>query len=882
KLTEMGSVFKQLINPYFTTVATDSAVTTQKYNFTVTADITNKPLLHTLLPTLQRLDPIHFAANFNSEKGWNADLVSPMIVYGDNRIKNFQVHVKPQSKLLNIEADIAQFNSGKTIALYGVSFKNEIADNKINFVLNIHDKASKNKYNIAGLFQQPQKNDYQLSLKPDDLLLNYDRWQIDKNNSINFSSGAINATAFNLKKNDEELRINSESKEKNSPLDVEFNKFLLSTFSAIAGSDSLALNGNLNGKIVVSNIDKTPTFVSQLTINDLSFNRDTLGNVSLKINSNDQNKFTADVRITGKGNDLALTGDYFTDKGNFDLNLKINKLELASIVGASMGVLKKASGSVNGEFGLKGTTDKPDINGNLKFSNAMITPSSLGNDFYTDNQMLQISHGVKFSNFSILDSAKNELVLDGSVNTEDYKHYNYALTINAKNFRVLNSAKTDNQLYYGKLYFNCSLNVKGTEVKPSVDGTIKIDEKTNITITLPQDEPGIEDRQGIIEFVNKKSSANDSLNNSGKDTTDFVVRGIDISTNIIVDSTAILNLIIDPTNGDALTVKGRATLVGGVDESGKTTLSGTYQLSNGSYNLSFSILKKKFIIQNGSTITWTGEATKANLNINAILIANTAPIDLVDDQLAQTTATVRNTYLQKLPFEVHLHIGGEIMKPQISFDIVLPEDKSYSVSKDVITMVQGKLGMIRLDSGELNKQVFALLLLNRFVGEDPFASDQAGINAESLARSSVSKILSQQLNQLATSLIKGVDVNFDLQSTDDYTTGQLQNRTDLNVNISKRLLNDRLTVTVGSDYELEGPQNVGANQGSDLVGNLGVDYKLSKDGRYVLRAYRKNDYDDIVEGYVVETGMGFIITLDYNKFNEIFGKKKKAKNNTNN
>jgi translocation and assembly module TamB len=51
--------------------------------------------------------------------------------------------------------------------------------------------------------------------------------------------------------------------------------------------------------------------------------------------------------------------------------------------------------------------------------------------------------------------------------------------------------------------------------------------------------------------------------------------------------------------------------------------------------------------------------------------------------------------------------------------------------------------------------------------------------------------------------------------------------------------------------------------------------KLSKDGRYALRAYRKNDYDDIVEGYVVETGMGFIITVDYNKFGEIFKKKKK-------
>jgi len=113
-----------------------------------------------------------------------------------------------------------------------------------------------------------------------------------------------------------------------------------------------------------------------------------------------------------------------------------------------------------------------------------------------------------------------------------------------------------------------------------------------------------------------------------------------------------------------------------------------------------------------------------------------------------------------------------------------------------------------------------------------------------------------------------------LQSTDDYTTGQLQNRTDLNVMVSKKLLNDRLIVTVGSDFELEGPQNAGG-QSSDLIGNVGVDYKLSKDGRYMLRAYRKDDYDDIVEGYVIETGVGFIITIDYNKFKEIFRSKKK-------
>jgi len=89
------------------------------------------------------------------------------------------------------------------------------------------------------------------------------------------------------------------------------------------------------------------------------------------------------------------------------------------------------------------------------------------------------------------------------------------------------------------------------------------------------------------------------------------------------------------------------------------------------------------------------------------------------------------------------------------------------------------------------------------------------------------------------------------------------------VGISKRLLSDRLTVTVGSDFELQGPQPA-SNQQQNFAGNISINYKLSKDGRYMLRAYRKNDYTDIIEGYVIETGIGFIITADFNKLNELF------------
>jgi hypothetical protein len=104
----------------------------------------------------------------------------------------------------------------------------------------------------------------------------------------------------------------------------------------------------------------------------------------------------------------------------------------------------------------------------------------------------------------------------------------------------------------------------------------------------------------------------------------------------------------------------------------------------------------------------------------------------------------------------------------------------------------------------------------------------------------------------------------------------MQNRTDLNVSMSKQLLSDRLKVTVGSNFELEGPQQTNQRQ-NNLAGNVALDYMLSKDGKYLLRAYRKNEYEGELEGYIIETGLNFILSFDYDHFHDLFRKKKAKK-----
>jgi len=173
----------------------------------------------------------------------------------------------------------------------------------------------------------------------------------------------------------------------------------------------------------------------------------------------------------------------------------------------------------------------------------------------------------------------------------------------------------------------------------------------------------------------------------------------------------------------------------------------------------------------------------------------------------------------------------------------------------------------------LNKQVLGVLVLGHFIGDNPLQSQGGGTTIAGTIRNSVSSLLSDQLNKLAGNLIGGVQLSFDLSSGADYSSGVQQNRTDLNVGLSKKFLNDRVTVTVGNNFNLEG-QNQPGQKTTDIAGNVSVNYMLTKDGRYVVRAYRKDEFI-VIEGQVVETGVGFALTYDYNRFKELFAKKSK-------
>lgn len=873
KLTQIGAAMQDLIANYFSTGKTNKPAKYDPQVLTFNAKIVNAPIIGKFAPSLKELATITLNGNFNSSaRQLNINGSVPRILYGTNDINNLQLRVNTTDSAINYAVTLANVNTGQ-FQLLGTRISGNVQNNILSTDIETKDKDNKTNYRIAGALKA--LNDaFSFSLNPNGLVLNYTPWKVSPDNAIQFGEKGIQATNFVLSNADQRLSIHTNPPGLNNPLVVDFDRFKIETLTNIVKKDSLLLGGTINGKAQIRNFQTSPVFTSALHINDFNFRGDTVGNISVNVNNEQANALAANIGISGKGNDVNLKGYYYTNNSSFDLHLNIGSLSMKSIEGFTMGNLTRAKGKISGNLDITGSANAPAIRGNLGFNDVGFNVAMLNSYFRMDNdaRINFNDQGIRLSNFALIDSANNQASLNGMVYTQTYKDYKFDLRLNANNFRVLNSSAADNDLYYGKLFINTRLNIKGTPRAPAVDGSLKINPETNLFLVLPASDPSIEDREGIVEFVDKdhpqlakvfKDPA-DTLNKSA-------LTGMDISVNIELDKEAILNVIVDPGNGDMLTMRGSAQLNGGIDPSGKVSMTGNVTLEEGSYNLSFNFLKRKFDIKKGSTLTWNGDPLSADINVTAVYVAETAPIDLVEAQLGDVPQTTLNTYKQKLPFNVNLNLQGELMKPNITFDIILPEE-NYNVSTDIINNVNGRLTQLREEPSELNKQVFALLLLNRFISENPFASSAGGGGLESTARQSVSRLLSDQLNNLAGDLIGGVDLEFNLQSSEDYTTGEMQNRTDLNVGLSKRLLNDRLKVTVGSNFELEGP-NQPNRKTNNIAGDIQAEYQLSKNGRYLLRAYQKNQYQVALQGQVIETGVGFVVTMDYNKFKEIFGAK---------
>lgn len=867
QLTHLASAFINQINKYYA-FGEVTKIPDQRFRFEV--KFYNPKFLKNFVPQLTAFSPSQMSGLLDTRKDslvMNAWF--PQVIYGDYKVDSTRLTVDNANQQLNYKVMVGHLQS-PSIALYNTELSGQADNNLLGVNIFLRDSKLKNKYMLGGTFKSMGKN-YQFSFAPDKLVLNYEKWSVAPENYLQFGASGILANQFNLSQGSQLLSINSLNATPNSPLKVEFKNFQIATLTKFAEQDSALVGGVINGTVDVKELMASPKFEANMTIDHLRYQKDELGTLRVAVNNNTPNAFETNIALTGV-HELRVNGFYYTNTENaLDLTVNIDKIDMKALESVSMGQIKRGSGTITGALTVKGSTTKPKVLGDIKFNQVAFTAAYVNSYLRMPNETISFNDaGVNFNNFTIIDSLNKRATINGGILTTDYTNFRFNMDIKTNNFRALNSTAADNEMIYGTVFLTSTIKVRGDMNQPDVNMMINVEKGTKFYFALPTADPSIIDQEGIVQFIDadvapyngQKALKADSISKAP-------IKGFNLTANVKVDPEAVLNVVVDPGNGDMLTVKGDADLTATMDPSGKTSLTGRYEITEGSYNLSVGPLgKKPFKLVKGSTIVWTGDPMTANVNLTALYEVNAAPIDLLntpDDPTAKT----------KLPFQVYLMMKGELLKPIISFRLDLPENERGALNGTVYT----KLLNVNRNESELNKQVFALLALNRFIASNPFESLAGGGGGLStLARSSVSKLLTEQLNNLASDLVTGVDINFGINSKEDYSSGSLEQKTDLEVGLSKKLLNDRLTVTIGSSFGLEGTQPQGQSS-TNIAGNVNVEYALSKDGRYRLRAYRRNQNEGVIEGQIIETGLGFALVVDYNKFKEIFQKRSRRNRN---
>ncbi len=852
------------INKYFTVPDVPYKAIEGPYDMKLDAQVVNHPLIQQFAPGLTKLDRVSFSTNIDSQQDttMKLSLVMPLVEYDTMRIEGTNFVMSGNGQEANFKGNVEKLETS-SFRVQKASLSGLVSDNNALFGLMVLDSINDPRHTIAGAVAYADSA-YRISLR-DKMLLDYNTWDANATGYVQYGKEGILAKDFGINRKGQSLAINSLTSEPNGPLSIKLDSLGIGQFIALATQDSTLANGKLNGEIVLKDYMETPSFTGDLLLKDLSVTQIPVGDLSINATNERADRIALNVKLNSELNDMTVTGDYVLEGDNalnFDVNM--NRLSAKTLQAFSFGELERAKGALTGKLTVQGSTDSPRLNGQMKFDSVAFDVTQLGARYYFNKQTIDFKgQDIVFNNFTVQDSLNQPLTVDGNVSIANIPDVGYDLKIKAKDFTVLDASRKENDFFYGKGVIDMALNVEGKGSQSIIDGTIKVKSGSDITVILPNDAAGAESAEGIVKFVDRSDSTHLAQSDTVQVNTSTVVDfASELSLNIEADDKSQFTIVIDELNGDNIKVKGNAQLNTGIAPNGQLYLLGLYELTEGSYDLTFEVLKKQFTIQQGSTILWTGDPMAAEVDITAIY---TVKADLTGLGAQGAPKTGKGGDLGKIPLDVQLKINGSLLSPAVTFDIVA----SSTLNSDDARSINQNSGLttLRNNTAELNKQVFALLVLNKFLTDQSGSSSSSGLNAEGIARQSVSELLTDQLNLLASDLIKGVNLNFDLNSQAEGGTA----RTDLNVGLTKSFLNDRLTVSVGRNFELEN-SNADAASSNQIVDNIALNYALTRDGKYLLRAYRKNQYQAVLQGFIVENGLSFIVTLDYDQFRELFQK----------
>lgn len=690
----------------------------------------------------------------------------------------------------------------------------------------------------------------------DSVILNKKDWLVNKDNKIAILGSKVFIDNFELTDKNEFLTIQSKG-EDGENIDINFKNFDIRQFITLLSSEPSKVEGNIDGKVEVKDIYTDLYFLANLSIENLFYDTTSIGKLSVNAKDNPKtHMLETDIQLKGANNDLFGKGIYNTETQAVDFNLDILKLELMLADPFLSEIINDSEGFLKGNISLKGTTNQPIVNGTMNL-NDVSTTIVINNVRYNIK-----NHDIEFDN-STIDLGKmlimgeddNAAILSGKIYHNFMDDFRLDVSINTDEFIFLNTSAQDNPVFFGKVNLDARTQIKGPIELLDVEVVTKTLKNTKITLS-PFAGEGY-----LLEETFLTYGKPEDFENQTNEYLLQLTRQYPFLVNVLLEATkdSDLKFIIDPISGDHIQCKGNGNLKIKIKPDGEQEIYGTYTLTEGYYDFSYGdFVSKKFKVKPGGTIKFNGDPLNSVLDIDAIYSVYTTTYELIKNEISIDESEIA-TAKKRTDVEVHLSLQGTLDEPTIGLDIQVPNLQSSTL----ISSIDRKLNKLRDDPNELNSQVFGLLIFDSFMLSNNAVSGFGSLG-NNIALSSISNLISSQLNKLASNVIKGVDVSVNVNSYDSKYANEGEGGivTEVGLQVSKQLFNNRLSLSANGNVDLANGGDTSTPY-SSFIGDFVLEYKLTENGRYRLRVFSKTDYDRLLNENTNKNGTSLFFSKSF-------------------
>lgn len=468
------------------------------------------------------------------------------------------------------------------------------------------------------------------------------------------------------------------------------------------------------------------------------------------------------------------------------------------------------------------------IEGTIHFDQASVFVPIINESYALSNKPIHIKRNVlSLDDFDVTTNTDTKLVANGYVHLNEDLRMNVSLK--GTDMLLLDSKRTDKTMLYGTIGADANLKLKGPARALNVSGNISINGNTNVTY-VAQDSPLERGNKfaGLIEFTD----FSDTLFVAPESPIDSLsLGGMNIRLALHIDPALRATAILTKDETNKAYIQGGGDLNFSLPPYGVMTLNGIFEIRDGYILYNFPPFSRKFIVDKDSRISWAGNVLNPNLNFKA-----TTRI--------KTDVATQNESTRKVNFDVSVQAKNNVDNLSLLFSMDSPED--LSMRNNIMAMTEE----------ERSRQAIMLLATGMYFGGQGIATSGFDVN------SALSSLLATQFNNLVGEALNA-EINFGIEGA-NAETGR---GTNYSYSIAKRFYDDRISFIVGGQVETG---NTARNLTQSFINNMSIDYRLDKAGTHYVRLFHKKNYENLLDGEVIETGIGYVLRRRMNKLRDLF------------